>query len=159
MDLSETWRRSGSSNYVAQHLCTQSICFHHYAEGVNEKKRHAVKHFWENSKSFSGSGVKAMFRLLGIVHMNPEISRERWDHTEEKRYGLGGVRAPELFYDIFGIDVVRKKTEHHLCEFVEGGKMHRDFTSHLRPDGMGIDYSQISYRFKDPHKRGKRIGM
>jgi len=137
----------------------RSICFHHYAEGVNARKRNKVKHFWENSNQFSGSGVKAMFRLLGIVHMNPEISPERWDHTEEKRYGLGGVRTPELFYQIFGIDVVRKQTEHHLCKFVEGGKMHKDFTSHLRPDGMGIDYSQISYRFKDPQKPRNRKGM
>jgi len=120
---------------------------------VNAPKRNKVKHFWENSNQFAGSGVKAMFRLLGIVHMNPEIPRDRWDHTEEKRYGLGGVRTPELFYEIFGIDVVKKKTEQHLCKFVEGGKMHKDFTSHLRPDGMGIDYSQISYRFKDPMKK------
>ena len=28
------------------------------------------------------SGVKAMYRLLGIVHMNPEIKLEQWDHSE-----------------------------------------------------------------------------
>ena len=85
--------------------------------------------------------------------MNPEIDPEKWDHTEEEKYGLGGVRTPELFYETFGVDVVNKRTEQHLCQFVETGKMHREFNKVLRPDGMGIDYSKISFRFKDPMKR------
>lgn len=92
-----------------------------------------------------------MTRLLGIVHMNPEVPVENWNHTEEDVYGIGAVRKPEKFYEIFGIDVAKKTIEGHLCSFVhEGGKMHREFTPHLRPDGMGIDYSQINYQFKDP---------
>mmetsp|Transcript_8541 Transcript_8541/g.17859 ORF Transcript_8541/g.17859 Transcript_8541/m.17859 type:complete len:603 (-) Transcript_8541:399-2207(-) len=133
----------------------RSVCFHHYANGANAPKRNRVKHFWENSNQYAGSGVKAMYRLLGIVHMNPEIDGEMWDHIEEEKYGLGGVRTPELFYETFGIDVVNKRTEHHLCQFVETGNMHKKFMSFLRPDGMGIDYSQIDYRFKDPLKHGR----
>lgn len=133
----------------------RSVCFHHYANGVNKKKRNGVKHFWENSNQYAGSGIKAMFRLLGILHMNPEIDPAEWDHTEEEKYGLGGVRTPELFYETFGIDVVNKKTEQHLCQFVETGKMHKEFTKFLRPDGMGIDYSMIAYRFTDPFGRKK----
>mmetsp|Transcript_30630 Transcript_30630/g.64797 ORF Transcript_30630/g.64797 Transcript_30630/m.64797 type:complete len:559 (+) Transcript_30630:67-1743(+) len=129
----------------------RSVCFHHYAEGANKKKRNKVKHFWENSNQYAGSGAKAMFRLLGIVHMNPEIDPAKWDHTEEEKYGLGGVRTPELFYETFGIDVVNKVTEQHLCQFVESGRMHKEFTKFIRPDGMGIDYSKITYRFKDPY--------
>ena len=91
-----------------------------------------------------------MYRLLGIVHMNPEIDPKEWDHTEEEKYGLGGVRTPELFYETFGIDVVHKRAEHHLCKFVETGKMHKKFTKALRKDGMGIDYDKIDYKFKDP---------
>ena len=94
-----------------------------------------------------------MYRLLGIVHMNPEIDRNEWDHTEESKYGLGGVRTPEQFYSTFGIDVVHKRTEKHLCQFVETGMMHRNFSPFLRKDGMGIDYSAAaidSYKFKDP---------
>ena len=93
-----------------------------------------------------------MARLLGIVHMNPETDRNQWDHTEEDRYGLGKVRVPEKFYEIFGIDVKAKKTQGHLCSFVDGGtgKMHNAFTPMLRSDGMGIDYSNINYQFKDP---------
>ena len=49
-------------------------------------------------------------------------------------------------------DVVKKTTEHHLCRFVESGKMHNTFMKALRPDGMGIDYSKIDFRFKDPMK-------
>lgn len=74
---------------------------------------------------------------------------------QEEKYGLGGVRTPELFYETFGIDVVNKRTEHHLCQFVETGKMHKKFMPFLRPDGMGIDYSKIDYRFTDPLKHGR----
>lgn len=65
-------------------------------------------------------------------------------------YGLGAVRTPEKFYEVFGIDVVNKRTEHHLCSFVDSGIMHNQFTKFLRRDGMGVDYDKISYRFKDP---------
>ena len=131
----------------------RSVCFHHYAEGKNAVKRNKVPHYWENTSQYAGAGVKAMYRLLGVVHMNPEIDPSQWDHTEEDKYGLGGVRTPELFYDTFGIDVVKKVTEHHLCRFVETGKMHKEFNAFLRPDGMGVDYSQITYKFTDPMKK------
>ena len=63
---------------------------------------------------------------------------------------MGGVRTPEKFYDTFGIDVVNKRTEAHLCRFVDRGGMHRQFTKYLRSDGMGVDYDRITYRFTDP---------
>ena len=63
---------------------------------------------------------------------------------------MGDVRTPEKFYEVFGIDVAKKTTEGHLCRFVDTGKMHKQFTKLLRPDGMGIDYGLITYRFKDP---------
>ena len=90
--------------------------------------------------------------MLGIVHMNPEVDANEWDHREEDIYGLGGVRTPEKFYTTFGIDVVEKTTEGHLCGFVDtnNGRMHRMFTPNLRADGMGIDYSKITFEFKDP---------
>ena len=91
-----------------------------------------------------------MQRLLGIVHMNPEVEPSTWDHLEEDAYGLGGVRTPEKFYELFGIDVVKKKIQGHLCTFVEQGKMHVMFSRLLRSDGMGIDYSGIDFRWKDP---------
>ena len=116
-----------------------------------------VKHFWENSDLYAGTGVKAMARLLGIVHMNPEVDPQKWDHVEEELYGLGGVRTPELFYDLFGIDVVKKKTEGHLCAFVENGRMHREWTPLLRSDGMGIDYSSIHFRWVDPTPDAKKF--
>mmetsp|Transcript_798 Transcript_798/g.1750 ORF Transcript_798/g.1750 Transcript_798/m.1750 type:complete len:665 (-) Transcript_798:112-2106(-) len=128
----------------------RSICFHHYANGVNKAKRGKVKTFWEHANKYKGTGKKAMQRLLGIVRMNPEVNVKEWDHTEEDRYGLGGVRTPEKFYRTFGIDVIHKKTEHHLCKFVQPGQMHKEFMKHLRWDGMGINYNEITYQFKDP---------
>lgn len=129
----------------------RSVCFHHYAVGKNKNLRNKVKHFWENGDRYAGTGKKAMTRLLGIVHMNPEVPVEKWNHMEEDIYGIGEARKPEKFYEIFGIDVTKKTIEGHLCSFVhEGGKMHHEFTPHLRSDGMGIDYSQVNYQFKDP---------
>ena len=83
--------------------------------------------------------------------MNPEIDPDEWDHTEEDRYGLGGVRTPESFYSLFGIHIAEKQTEGHLCMFVEKGKMHKMFTTQLRKDGMGIDYNGIDFQWKDPN--------
>eukprot|EP00521_Asterionellopsis_glacialis_P008005 CAMPEP_0195282290 /NCGR_PEP_ID=MMETSP0707-20130614/1227_1 /TAXON_ID=33640 /ORGANISM="Asterionellopsis glacialis, Strain CCMP134" /LENGTH=567 /DNA_ID=CAMNT_0040341247 /DNA_START=108 /DNA_END=1811 /DNA_ORIENTATION=- len=132
----------------------RSVCFHHYAIGKNAKKRNKVKHFWENGERYPGVGKRAMSRLLGIVRMNPEKDPKEWDHTEEDIYGIGGVRSPELFYETFGIDVKKKTIEAHLCRFVDwGGKMHKAFQKHLRKDGMGIDYSKINFKFKDPEKK------
>ena len=58
----------------------RSVCFHHYA--ALNKDRVNVPHFWENNDKYAGTGKKAMARLLGIVHMNPEKSRSEWSHVE-----------------------------------------------------------------------------
>lgn len=133
----------------------RSVCFHHYAVGKNAEVRKKVHHFWENTK-YSGTGKKSMARLLGMVHMNPEVDPNTWDHREEDIYGIGGVRTPEKFYETFGINVKGKTVEGHLCSFVDtGGKMHYEFSPFLRSDGMGIDYSKINYKFKDPRPNEK----
>jgi hypothetical protein len=132
----------------------RSVCFHHYAVGDNAKIRNKVHHFWENDNKYAGTGKKAMKRLLGIVHMNPEVDPKTWNHAELDMYGVGLVRTPEKFYELFGIDVVQQTTEKHLCRFVDGdtGKMHKLFhDQHLRRDGMGIDYADIDYKFVDPN--------
>jgi hypothetical protein len=126
--------------------------------GANAEKRNKVKHFWENTNKYAGTGKKAMARLLGIVHMNPEVDPSYWDHTEMDRYGLGGVRTPEQFYDYFGIDVVKKETQGHLCYFVdEEARMHKEWAPLLREDGMGIDYSTVKFHWVDPEPEGKHF--
>lgn len=140
----------------------RSVCFHHYAVGDNAKVRNRVHHFWENTQvTPAGRARKAMLRLLGIVHMNPEIDPSEWDHTDELTYGIGGVRTPEKFYETFGIDVIHKKIEANMCKLVHGTEkenapMHKMFTKHLRKDGMGIDYSKIDYKFVDPLKKADK---
>jgi hypothetical protein len=131
----------------------KSVCFHHYAEDDSENaaKRSKVPKYFEHSRIYAGAGIKAMYRMLGIVHMNPEVDPNEWDHTDEVKYGIGAVRTPERFYEIFGIDVVKKSIQRHLCSFVETGDMHKMFTKYLRPDGMGIDYSKIDFKFVDPN--------
>ena len=130
-------------------LATQApekdVCFHHY-------DRKDVPKFFAHNRVFAGAGIRSMTRMLAIVHMNPGIDPSMWDHTDEEKYGIGGVesRSPEHFYEIFGIDVKNKSTEGHLCSFVVTGDMHKMFTPFLRADGMGIDYSKIDYKFTDP---------
>jgi len=125
----------------------RSVCFHHYGKGKNKAGRGKVNHFWENASKFKGVGKSAMERLLGIVHMNPEISTKKWLHSEEDRYGIGNVRTPEKFYTVFGVNVEAKTTIPNLCDFVSSGIMHRSFMKHLRHDGMGIDYGAITQPF------------
>lgn len=92
-----------------------------------------------------------MARLLGIVHMNPEVDPSFWDHRDSDRYGLGGVRTPEKFYEMFGIDVVKKTIQGHLCQFVDdSARMHKEWFPLLRKDGMGIDYSGVKFHWVDP---------
>ena len=55
--------------------------------------------------------------------MNPEIDTKEWDHTEESKYGLGGVRTPEKFYKVriallFGsLDSAVSSSHLRLCFF------------------------------------------
>ena len=69
--------------------------------------------------------------------------------AQEAKYGLGGARTTSKFYELFGIDVIHKRTERHLCQFVRN-KMHNKFMPNLRSDGMGIDYSSVEFKWKDP---------
>lgn len=129
----------------------RSVCFHHYAVRASKDKRRKVPSFWENYKiaEYWKASPKTMRRLMGVVHMLPDVPSEIWDHTEEDIYGIGGVRTPEKFYQTFGIDVKAKKVEKDLCSFVDiSGRMHKMFTRYLRSDGMGIDYGRITYRHK-----------
>ncbi|GKY94054.1 hypothetical protein MPSEU_000372000 [Mayamaea pseudoterrestris] len=133
----------------------RSVCFHHYAVGKNKKIRNRVKHFWDSATKYEGTGRKAMQRLLGIVHMNPEVDAKNWDHRDEEIYGIGGVREVQKFYEVFGIDVKKKTIERNMCSFVDGKaetSMHSIFHPHLRKDGMGVDYNRIHYKFVDPQK-------
>ena len=132
----------------------RSVCFHSYAKGENMASRNKVPHFWEHAKKYEGKGIKAMKRLLGIVHMNPEVDPSERNHAEEARYGLGGARNTDQFYETFGIDVRKKTTERHLCQFVRG-KMHHMFMKYLREDGMGIDYDKIKFSWVDPRPNEK----
>eukprot|EP00549_Striatella_unipunctata_P025361 CAMPEP_0118681512 /NCGR_PEP_ID=MMETSP0800-20121206/4985_1 /TAXON_ID=210618 ORGANISM="Striatella unipunctata, Strain CCMP2910" /NCGR_SAMPLE_ID=MMETSP0800 /ASSEMBLY_ACC=CAM_ASM_000638 /LENGTH=131 /DNA_ID=CAMNT_0006577827 /DNA_START=78 /DNA_END=473 /DNA_ORIENTATION=- len=120
-----------------------------YAIGVNKEKRKKVKLFWENQKYFPGAGRNSMKRLNGIIGM----STDEYLKVEEKKYGLGHIRTTKKFFETFGIDVKAQKVQKNLCRFV-GKPMHFMFKKRLRPNTMGIDYSQIRYKFKDPMADG-----
>lgn len=136
----------GYDFYTMEH----SVCFHYYQEiEENRQKRKDVPTFWENANAFEGSGIAGMRRLLGIVHMLPGEDPSTWNHRDENIYGLGGVRTPERLLDILGFDVRKRTKQGQLCLFVGQGFMHRFFTPKLRLDGMGIDYSQIDFKWRD----------
>lgn len=149
----------GYDYYTPEH----SVCFHHYAESAEgQAKRADVPTFWENAELYKDSGVGAMKRLLGIVHLllvhnetttpsdHASSSSSSWDHTEEDVYGLGNVRTPEQLMRLLGIDVPNLQMQGHLCQFVNRGTMHQLFVPHLRDDGMGINYDALDYQWKDP---------
>mmetsp|Transcript_1683 Transcript_1683/g.2416 ORF Transcript_1683/g.2416 Transcript_1683/m.2416 type:complete len:896 (-) Transcript_1683:65-2752(-) len=71
-----------------------------------------------------------------------------WTNIEERKYGIGKIRSVQKFMDTFGIHLLERRVEHHLCDFV-GTKMNTEFSKHLREDGMGIDYQKITYKYKD----------
>lgn len=98
--------------------------------------------------------LTSLFLLLSInlALQNPEVPRSEWDHTDEAKYGLGGARETSKFYEVIGIDVVKKTTQRHLCQFVHH-KMHKMFMKFLRPDGMGIDYDKIDFKWVDPRPK------
>ena len=92
---------------------------------------------------------RAMKRLTGIIEMS-SLGLHFWNHVGEKKYGLGRVRPASKFFETFGINAKGKYHEHHLCKFVKNGHMDNMFKKYLCANGMGIDYSKISYRFKEP---------
>jgi len=118
-----------------------SVVFHEYAEKSNRRKK--IHMFWENSESHKGEGQKSLRRSMAVVGMAPDIDPSTYDHSESEKYGLGNVRELSLFYKLFLIDpLARKATQ--LCPFVKSGIMHKNFQPHLRPDGLGIDYSALN---------------
>ena len=74
--------------------------------------------------------------------MAPDLDPATYDHAEMARYGLGKIRPLEQFYKLFLINRMERIAT-KLCPFVRSGTMHRDFQKHLRPDGLGIDYTKL----------------
>lgn len=142
----------------------RSVIFHEYA--VHSQRRKSIHMFWENNRH-AGEGQKSIRRGVAIVGMAPDLDPSSWDASELDKYGLGTgkvvllficsmsrfhlmiylgdftARNISLFYKLFLIDPVHRKAR-QICPFVKSGIMHRDFTAHLRPDGLGIDYSSLT---------------
>lgn len=133
----------------------RGVCFHMYAIKANEAKRKQVPLFWENGRMYSGVGMKSMRRLNTIIGME-NYPRDQWVTGEEEKYGLGKVRDPNRFFEVFGIHVKEHRVEQHLCRFV-GRPMMQVFLPALRKNGMGLDYDKIDYIFVDPDKNQKPI--
>lgn len=123
-----------------------SVAFHMYAINENKAKRKKVKLFWENSNLYPGAALQGMKRLNGIIGTGD--LGDVFYNAEEKEYGLGKVRPKEQFYRLYGIHTETKTVENHLCAFV-GKPMMTLFKPHLRKNRMGIDFSGITFEYKD----------
>jgi len=135
----------GYDNYAPM----RNICFRGQIEDLNEDVEVSPKekYFSELADQYMRKQKESMTRLLGLVGMEPYEEIE--ERTEEERYGLGRVREASKFFTCFGIHVESKITERKLCDLVSSGMMHEQFLESLRPDGMGIDYSKIHFRFHE----------
>lgn len=125
----------------------RGVCFHMYAIKENEAKRKKVPLFWENGKLYTGVGMRSMRRLNTIIGME-DYPTSQWITDEQEKYGLGRVRRPETFFEIFGIDVKQHRVQQHLCRFV-GKPMMNKFLPALRTNRMGLDYDKINYHYVD----------
>ena len=83
---------------------------------------------------------KRLYTLIGLDSNDEDVIPQE--------YGLGAVREITKFFTVYGIHAELKVTEHRLCEFVLTN-MHDEFAPHLRNNGMGVDYNQISFRFHE----------
>lgn len=96
---------------------------------------------------------------LQSMRKRKKEEKER-DLMDVEKYGIGMVRSPDLFYDLYGIDRTTETVAKGLCTFA-GKNMHYVFLQHLRDNRMGIDYTNMTYRFKDideaPNSWGKLI--
>jgi hypothetical protein len=135
-----------TQNNTAEH----GVCFHMYAVKENAERRKKIPLFWENSNMYTGTGMAAMKRLNTLIHMG-DFPKDQWPQEEQEKYGLGQIRTTEKFFDTFGIHVKNQTVEQHLCRFV-GKPMMREFLPKLRPNGMGIDYDKINYKYVDQWK-------
>lgn len=131
----------GYDYYAAE----RSVCFHMYAIAENKEKRKNIHLFWENTRAYIGAELRAMKRLNGIIH----FTTDPYDTVDEQKYGLGKVRETQKFFETFGIHTEKQEVEQNLCKFV-GKPMMKEFMPHLRPNRMGINYDEITYRFVDP---------
>ena len=130
-----------------------SVVFHEYAEKSSRRKK--IHMFWENSNAHVGEGQRSLRRGTAVIGMAPDIDPSTYDHSELDKYGLGTVRTTDLFYKVFLINVHARKAV-QLCPFVKEGMMHREFQKYLRPDGLGIDYTQLANYEIPESKRNKK---
>jgi len=126
------------------------VIFHYYNNSNKNKNSKKVAKFWENSNLYDGVAAESKARLAGIIQMLTNETRS-WNSVDAKKYGIGGARTTQKFYDTFGIHIKEKKIEKHLCGFV-GKKMQAQLIPHLRTNGMGINYDSVTYKFKNPRK-------
>ena len=134
-------------DYYAPH---HSVAFHIYAikDNIGRRNRHK---YWEHEALYQGALEKSLERLnfiIGstVVDDTDTTTNEKMNHVtiENTKYGIGHVRDRSTYYETFGIHPQTKTalSKQELCGFVQH-TMHNEFTSHMKQDGMGIDYDNV----------------
>ena len=76
-----------------------------------------------------------------MIHLG-NSSAGSFDGTDAHRYGTGNARSADDFYALFGVDRKTRKITKDLCRWSTSGRMHKQLSVFLRPNGQGIDYSK-----------------
>ena len=119
----------------------RNVVFHQY------QSKKSIPRFFENLQLYSGIASASHQRLNALVGLaHPDA--HPYQPSEAELYGNGHIRNVQTFFSTFGIHPEAKHVEPNLCNFV-GEPMMRVFGPALRPNGMGLDYSQIHFRFQD----------
>lgn len=111
--------------------------------------RDSRKSFLEHKQLYSGLEDVSRRRMHWILGMETEKEESNPPHNSNELFSIGKVRELSKFWNSFGIHVRERITERKLCNFVSTGNMHKVFHEHLKPDGMGLDYSKINLRFHE----------
>lgn len=107
------------------------------------------KSFLEHKHLYEGLEGISLKRMHGILGMEIENDEQEYKNDPNELFSTGKARDLVKFWNSFGVHVRERITERKLCNFVSTGQMHKLFHEHLKPDGMGLDYSQINFRFHE----------
>eukprot|EP00471_Norrisiella_sphaerica_P011907 CAMPEP_0184500582 /NCGR_PEP_ID=MMETSP0113_2-20130426/45246_1 /TAXON_ID=91329 /ORGANISM="Norrisiella sphaerica, Strain BC52" /LENGTH=553 /DNA_ID=CAMNT_0026889003 /DNA_START=222 /DNA_END=1883 /DNA_ORIENTATION=- len=114
-----------------------SVIYHQYLNSPGDKR---PPMFWDNQSSHQNDAQKSINRVKMLLGIS-QPPGTYWDQDIEK-YGLGDKRPVSKYFRLFGIDFARRIVKDN-CPIVTSFQLHDKMIRHLRPDGKGIDYSNV----------------
>jgi len=136
----------------------ENVLFHPYV-----RKNKPVT-FWENKIQHPGAGARGKRRIRKIMdcgdddddddekdplpdqdsNSKKQPNKVNLYEIDKEEYNLGKDRPIEWFNQLYGVDCKNNLPQgKKLCPFVTSGKMHYEYTKHMRSNKLGIDYSKV----------------